>query len=361
MLPSIEGCMWTIARRDGLASPGWVAVSRMKGSRREPGDPTGAIDRSSMGVRGEGRPEPRAELRSGVGPARSTDEALEGTARAGSVEGRGWRGGNSLERARDRTLSRVSLLPHLQRVHDAARHDKRAQFTALLHHVDVVALARAFRRLKRNVSAGIDGVTVMTYEQDLERNLQALGEQVHTGRYRPLPVRRVFIPKSDGGQRPLGVPSLEDKVVQGAVAEVLNAIYEVDFLGFSYGFRPRRNPHQALTALHTAVIDSTRPEVPDRRPPAPRPPGSPVGAARRARLSGIELPRGDDDPSRGSPGLTGAHRGSPGLTGRSATRAGGRPTGDRRATDSICTARGLAARREVPRHTCTTAIQIPIP
>ena len=355
MLPSIEGCMWTIARRDGLASPGWVAVSRMKGSRREPGDPTGAIDRSSMGVRGEGRPEPRAELRSGVGPARSTDEALEGTARAGSVEGRGWRGGNSLERARDRTLSRVSLLPHLQRVHDAARHDKRAQFTALLHHVDVVALARAFRRLKRNVSAGIDGVTVMTYEQDLERNLQALCEQVHTGRYRPLPVRRVFIPKSDGGQRPLGVPSLEDKVVQGAVAEVLNAIYEVDFLGFSYGFRPRRNPHQALTALHTAVIDSTRPEVPDRRPPAPR-------LTRRGRAA-CPLVRHRAPARRRRPvaGLTGAHRGSPGLTGRSATRAGGRPTGDRRATDSICTARGLAARREVPRHTCTTAIQIPIP
>lgn len=226
----------------------------MKGSRREPGDPTGAIEWSSMGARGEGRPEPRAELRSGVGPARSTDEALEGTARAGSVEGRGWREGTSLETARDRTLSRVALLPHLQRVHDAARHDKRAQFTALLHHVDVAALARAFRRLKRNASAGIDGVTVMTYEQDLERNLQALCEQVHTGRYRPLPVRRVFIPKPDGGQRPLGVPALEDKVVQGAVAEVLNAIYEVDFLGFSYGFRPRRNPHQALTALHTAMM-----------------------------------------------------------------------------------------------------------
>ena len=237
--------------RDGPASPGWVAVSRMKGSRREPGDPTGTIDRSSMGVRGEGRPAPRAELRSGVGPARSTNEAPEGNE---GVEGRGWREGSPLKGAMVRTLSRVAVLPHLQRVHDAARHDKRACFTALLHHVDVAALARAFRRLKRNASAGVDGVTVTTYEQHLGRNLQALCASVHTGRYRPSPVRRVFIPKSDGGQRPLGVPALEDKIVQGAVAEVLNAIYEVDFLGFSYGFRPRRNSHQALTAFHTAVM-----------------------------------------------------------------------------------------------------------
>jgi group II intron reverse transcriptase/maturase len=95
---------------------------------------------------------------------------------------------------------------------------------------------------------------VGTYEQDLESNLKDLCERVHTGRYRPLPVRRVYIPKGDGGQRPLGVPALEDKIVQGAVAEVLSVVYEVDFLGFSYGFRPGRNPHQGLAALHTAVM-----------------------------------------------------------------------------------------------------------
>lgn len=249
------------AMRDGHASPGWVAVSRMKGSRREPGDPTGAIDRSSMGMQREGRPERCIELRSEVGPVRSTCETPEGNesnvrsnARAEGVEGRDWREGSPLKGARVRTLSRVALLPHLQRVYDAARHDKRARFTALLHHVDVAALTRAFWRCKQSASAGIDGVTVESYEQNLEHNLQALCEQVHTGRYRPLPVRRVLIPKSDGGKRPLGVPALEDKVVQGAVAEVLNAIYEVDFLGFSYGFRQRRNPHQALTAFHTAVM-----------------------------------------------------------------------------------------------------------
>jgi hypothetical protein len=92
------------------------------------------------------------------------------------------------------------LLPHLQRVREAAQHDKRARFTALLHHVDAAALARAFRRLKRNASAGVDGETVATYEQHVERNLHALCERVHTGRYRPLPVRRVFISKADGGR-----------------------------------------------------------------------------------------------------------------------------------------------------------------
>ena len=207
-----------------------------------------------MGTRREGRPERSVELRSEVGPARSTDEASEGKAIAEGVEGRSWREGNSLKGTRGRTQSRIILMPHLQRVREAAKHDKRARFTALLHHVDVAALARAFRRLKRSASAGVDGVTVETYEQNLGRNLRALCERVHTGRYRPSPVRRVFIPKADGGQRPLGVPALEDKIVQGAVAEVLNTIYEVDFLGFSYGFRPRRNPHQALTALHTALM-----------------------------------------------------------------------------------------------------------
>jgi RNA-directed DNA polymerase len=94
----------------------------------------------------------------------------------------------------------------------------------------------------------------VTYEQGLETNLRDLCARIHTGRYRPQPVRRVYIPKADGGQRPLGVPTLEDKIVQGAVAEMLSAIYEVDFLGFSYGFRPQRNPHQALSALHTAIM-----------------------------------------------------------------------------------------------------------
>ena len=155
---------------------------------------------------------------------------------------------------RGRTQSRITLPPNLARVNAAARSAVQTRFTDLLHHVDVEALKRAFRRQKRQASAGVDGITVADYEQNLEANLQDLCARVHTGRYRPQAVRRVYIPKTDGGRRPLGVPTLEDKIVQGAVAETLSAIYEVDFLGFSYGFRPGRSPHQALSSLHTAIM-----------------------------------------------------------------------------------------------------------
>lgn len=158
------------------------------------------------------------------------------------------------EEARNRTQSRAFLPPHLTRVSEAARKDRRTQFTALLHHIDADALYRAYCRLKRGASAGVDGITVEHYDRNLGENLQDLCNRVHTGSYRPLPVRRVYIPKADGGQRPLGVPALEDKIVQGAVAELLSAIYEVDFLGLSYGFRPGRGCQQALGALHTALM-----------------------------------------------------------------------------------------------------------
>jgi len=170
------------------------------------------------------------------------------------MEGRDRLGGNSGDEARVRTQSRGALPPNLQRVNQAARRDKRTRFTALLHHVDQSSLRWAFIRLKRGASAGVDGETAAHYERNLDENLSRLCEQVHTGRYRPLPVRRVYIPKSDGGKRPLGIPALEDKIVQGAVAEVLNAIYEEDFKEFSYGFRPGRNAHQALDALHTGIM-----------------------------------------------------------------------------------------------------------
>jgi RNA-directed DNA polymerase len=139
-------------------------------------------------------------------------------------------------------------------VNEAARRDKKARFTSLLHHVDEAALERSFRGLKRHASVGVDGETVTSYEEGLQERLRDLCKRVHTGRYRAKPVRRVYIPKADGGQRPLGVPALEDKIVQGAAAEVLSAIYEADFLGFSYGFRPGRSPHHALAALHQAVM-----------------------------------------------------------------------------------------------------------
>jgi group II intron reverse transcriptase/maturase len=170
------------------------------------------------------------------------------------MEGRDRLGGNPGDEAKVRTQSREALLPNLGRVNQAARRDRRMQFTALLHHVDLESLSRAFVRLRRSASAGVDGETVAHYEQNLDENLNELCERVHTGRYRPLPVRRVYIPKSDGGKRPLGIPALEDKIVQGAVAEMLSAIYEVDFVEFSYGFRPGRNAHEALDALHTGMM-----------------------------------------------------------------------------------------------------------
>lgn len=170
------------------------------------------------------------------------------------AEGRGRPEGEPRENARVRTQGRVALPAHLARVSETARRDKRARFTALLHHVDAAALERAFRRLKRSAAPGVDGETVASYEENLAQKLERLHAQVHSGRYRPLPVRRVYIPKADGGQRPLGVTALEDKIVQGAVAEVLSVIYEVDFLGFSYGFRPKRSSHQALQALHTTFM-----------------------------------------------------------------------------------------------------------
>jgi RNA-directed DNA polymerase len=142
----------------------------------------------------------------------------------------------------------------LRWVNERAVRDKRARFTALLHHITIARLEEAFWRLRRNASAGVDGETVASYGQNLRENLERLAERVHTGRYRPKPVRRVYIPKADGEKRPLGIPALEDKLLQGAVAEVLGAIYEADFLGFSYGFRPGRSPHQALDALHRAVM-----------------------------------------------------------------------------------------------------------
>ena len=135
------------------------------------------------------------------------------------AEGRGWPGGSLQGEAKVRTQGRGALPPNLMRVNEAARRDKRTRFTALLHHVDVAALERAFRRVKRSAAPGVDGETVASYEGNLQERLTELCDRVHRGSYRPKPVRRVFIPKAGGGQRPIGVPTLEDKVVQGAVAE----------------------------------------------------------------------------------------------------------------------------------------------
>jgi group II intron reverse transcriptase/maturase len=132
--------------------------------------------------------------------------------------------------------------------------DKEARFTALLHHVDVDRLRAAYFALRPRAAPGVDGVTWVDYGVDLEDNLRDLHARVHRGAYRARPSRRVYIPKPDGRQRPLGVAALEDKILQRALVEVLNAIYETDFLGFSYGFRPGRSPHHALDALAAGIV-----------------------------------------------------------------------------------------------------------
>ena len=137
----------------------------------------------------------------------------------------------------------------LERVREVARRDKEARFTALLHHVTVDRLRAAYRAIRPQAAPGVDGVTWEVYGQDLEVNLRDLHQRLHAGSYRARPSRRSYIPKADGRLRPLGIATLEDKILQRAVVEVLNAVYEADFRGFSYGFRPGRNPHHALDAL----------------------------------------------------------------------------------------------------------------
>jgi group II intron reverse transcriptase/maturase len=152
-----------------------------------------------------------------------------------------------------RTQGRLSVSPGLERVRKAAKARKKEKFTALLHHVDAELLRWAFSALKREAAPGVDGVTWQAYGQDLERKLADLHGRIHRGAYRALPSRRTYIPKPDGRQRPLGIAALEDKIVQRAIVDLLNAIYEGDFLGFSYGFRPRRSQHKALDALAVGI------------------------------------------------------------------------------------------------------------
>jgi group II intron reverse transcriptase/maturase len=162
--------------------------------------------------------------------------------------------GNLPEQNASRIQSRSNAPSALGRVRQAAAKDKKLRFTALLHHIyNLDTLRRAYCSLKKEAAPGVDGETWRHYGEELGTNLQDLSERLKRGAYRAKPVRRVYIPKADGRQRPLGVTALEDKIVQRAAVEVLNAIYETDFLGFSYGFRPGRSQHQALDALYTGL------------------------------------------------------------------------------------------------------------
>ena len=183
-----------------------------------------------------------------VVPVKSSNKA--GQPAAEGMEGRGLTKGNPQQQNASRTQSRIDAPSALERVRQTATENKDAKFTALLHHIyHIDTLRFAYFQLKRHAAAGVDGETWRHYGEALEDNLQDLSHRLKRGAYRAKPVRRVYIPKADGRQRPLGVTALEDKLVQRATVEVLNAIYETDFLGFSYGFRPGRSQHKALDAL----------------------------------------------------------------------------------------------------------------
>jgi group II intron reverse transcriptase/maturase len=172
-----------------------------------------------------------------------------------AVEGRGPAKGNPSQQNASRTQGRIDAPSALERVRQQAGRDGKMRFTALLHHIyDPARLELAYFGLKKDAAPGVDGETWRHYGENLEANLQGLSERLKRGAYRAKPVRRTYIPKTDGRQRPLGVTALEDKIVQRATVEVLNAIYETDFLGFSYGFRPGRSQHNALDALYVGLL-----------------------------------------------------------------------------------------------------------
>jgi retron-type reverse transcriptase len=193
-------------------------------------------------------------------PNQGAGEPPQGSARAKlaeAVEGSRLAKSNPHQRTMRRTQRRVSMPPQLERIRQAASRDRKRRFTALFHHVyRLDTLRRAYLGLNPKAAPGVDGVTWQQYGEDLETNLQDLADRLKRGAYRAQPTRRTYIAKADGRPRPLGVTALEDKIVPAALVEVLNAIYEVDFLGFSYGSRPGRRPHDALDALSVGIVRS---------------------------------------------------------------------------------------------------------
>ena len=193
----------------------------------------------------------REEFDSVVVAVKPTNKAEESVAEP--VEPRTGTKGNADQQSTRRAQDRVSVSQALGRVRQAARQRKKERFTSLLHHVDSAMLRTAFYAIKRDAAPGVDGMTWETYERDLDRRIEDLCARVKTGAYRAQPSRRSYIPKEDGSKRPLAVAALEDKIVQKAVAALLSAIHEEDFLGFSYGFRPKRSQHDALDALIVGI------------------------------------------------------------------------------------------------------------
>ena len=191
------------------------------------------------------------ESYSGIVPMKRSNEGLGGPQEI--VEGRPLTEENTEQSDQRRTPSRESGLSGLERVRQAAKENQQLKFTALLHHVNIEQLRSSYYSLKRQAAAGVDGLTWQEYGDGLEDRLIDLHGRIHRGAYHAKPSRRVWIPKPDGRQRPLGIAALEDKVVQHAVVQVLNQIWEEDFLDFSYGFRPGRSQHDALDALYVGI------------------------------------------------------------------------------------------------------------
>ncbi len=212
---------------------------------------------------GEERPEKGNSSTSGMHAVGESDDLVVPAKRANkagpsaaaeSVEGRGSTKGNVLADGRIPDSEPGECVDRLEGVREAARRDKKVRFTALLHHITPFRLWQSFHQLKRLASPGVDGVTWLEYgDDDLLKRIDALHERIHRGTYRAQPSKRAWIPKADGKQRPLGIACLEDKIVQQAVATVLEQIYEEEFVGFSYGFRPKREPHNALDALWVGI------------------------------------------------------------------------------------------------------------
>ena len=174
---------------------------------------------------------------------------------AEKAEGRSLAKGNPPQDDTDRMQGRRKVNSALRRIRQAAERDRKGRFTSLLHHIySVDTLREAYFSLKREAAPGVDGETWRHYGENLEEHLQNLSGRLARGAYRASPVQRVYVPKADGRQRPIGVPVLEDKIVQKAAVAVLNQVYETEFLGFSYGFRPGRSPHDALAALDRAIF-----------------------------------------------------------------------------------------------------------
>src|SRR5215471_9268083 len=224
---------------------------------REPGDLWSASLNQDRG-----RPEKAQSRNAGMYVSEESDHAIrpmnrpnnEEFSSAEAGEGRAWVKENIVQSNTSPTQSGKRVSQGLAGVRKAAKENKEMKFTALLHHVTVDLLRDSFYALKRKAAPGVDGVTWQEYETGVEDRLVDLHSRVHRGAYRALPSRRVYIQKEDGRQRPLGVAALEDKIVQQAVATILNQIYEEDFLGFSYGFRQGRSQHDALDALSYALL-----------------------------------------------------------------------------------------------------------